>query len=171
MDNATYHKNRQLGADLNVATANSEQLANYIVNFAPTHLGLDDLDLFLDEDGEWMSADDLRQIIGMSVPPPPTRVQQIARDRGCCLEHTAPYYPECQPMEKWNGNLKWSYRTEFDLEHKIANVGAAVHEFAENVEDEDVESWVQETDGNCLKVLNRDPRLLTDLEIASMPPI
>ena len=28
-------------------------------------------------------------------------------------------------MEKWNYTMKWSYKTEFDLEHKIANVGGA----------------------------------------------
>ena len=38
-------------------------------------------------------------------------------------------------------------------------------------DEEDVEKWVTVTDDFCAQVLSRDPRALTDLEIAAMPPI
>ena len=166
-----YHKNRQEFADINVNTANAEQLINYIVNFAPDYLGLDDPDLFVTENGDRMSAADLRQIIEMSVPPPPTRVQLIARLRNCRIEWTAPYFPEAQPMEKWNNNLKWSYRYEFEVADKGPNVAAAVRMFAEACDDEAAERWVKATDTWCLQVLNREPGVLSDLEMAALPPI
>jgi transposase len=169
MDNASYHKKKD-PTYLDIARARQADIVLYLMQHAPPELELDDIDIYLRPNGRYIAVTQLRQFARAVLPPAPRLVQQLLAEYGFSVKFTPPYWPESQPVELWNGNLKVDYYT-WDSDQRGPNVGAAVQTFAAAVTDTDAEGWIKKTDAFCRAVLARDPVVLGPMVVNALPPL
>lgn len=164
MDNASYHKKKD-PTELNLSRAPLAQLVVWMMQHCPANLGFDEFDFYLDGDGHFLPADQLRQLAKAYGAVPPRLVVNLLAEFHFQVEFTPPYWPELQPMELWNNNLKLDYRM-WDTGARVANVGQSVRTFAAAVTAQDVRGWVRHTDAFARAVHGRDPAVLSELVLA-----
>ena len=110
----------------------------------------------------------MKQIYSSLVPPTRMRIEEVAARFNARVEWTAPYWPECQPVELFNNNLKADYKDR-DHDERDPNVGEAVFDFCCSVPTADAQRWVEKTDIFCRAVCERDESVLTPLILELLP--
>jgi hypothetical protein len=165
LDNASYHKASQPGI-FNPRTAQGMDIIFEICNRC-TNFGFVPED-FMTPAGNPIGRRRLVELYREFVEPPPKAIAQLALEFGARVLFTPPYWPEVQPVEKFNNNLKGDYRDR-DPDERGPNVGAAVQDFCVCVAESDVKGWVEHTDKFCRAVYERDDDVLTPLELGLLP--
>jgi hypothetical protein len=160
MDNARYHKKKN--EPLNFASATPWDIILHLMQTADPALGLNDLALYLKDNGDPKPKKHLKEMAKSFLPPAPRYIDELCAEFGYRVTYTPPYWPEVMPQELWNHNLKLDYR-QWDTDQRGPNVGAAVRAFAAAVPDQDAQSWIAKTDRFCRAVVERDAAVLCPL--------
>ena len=161
LDNASYHKAAPPGA-FSLKDASSVDIIFEICNRC-TELGFVPDDFFK-ADGSTFPKRELERFYREHVEPPPKAIMQLAGEFSAHVEFTPPYWPDVQPVEMFNNNLKCDYRDR-GPDERGPNVGSAATAFCSVVSEADVRGWVEFTDSFCRAVVERDADVLSPLEL------
>lgn len=163
MDNASYHNARE--RPVNLDTAPVMDIIMYIVNNSPADMGLT-VDHFLKENGDPLSRTRLKELYRNLLPPHPMRILHVVQQFNAEVRFTPQYWPETQPVELWNQNLKFDYKDR-NHDERGPDVGRAIRQFCNAVDNDNPErhaqGWVEKTDQFCRAVCEEDAEVLTPL--------
>ena len=167
LDNASYHKTQNPEFfDVDAKNVKAEQIAIWILENAPAEYGYDDISTLHDSNGKLLSVDKLKWIVKNHCHNHPRKILDLVKsyDKRYRVEFTPPYWPHVAPPELMWNNLKLDYR-KWDSKFKVRQVASSVRTFMNEVSEKDCEGFVRHTDKFCIKIANKDEKLLKEYEL------